>query len=416
VLNLSFAWDSRFGGLEPEVSQMPLAVRAVYRALQESSCLGVLVVAAAGNRGGGPEPETGPLLPAAWEQRPAPSPAECRRLFGGSRGGGELSGGELSGDRRDAYRPLLYAAGGVRSDGSRLFNARPGSLPRLAAFADHAVVESSQPDRPTATVTGTSVSALVVSSAAAAVWYYRPELRSDEVMDTLYQAGEDLGAAPQFCLGGTPARPCPAARWSARRVSLCQAAAAACRDGGGACPPSAEMPSCPRSEIASSDLAAVDLEAFDRTALKLDLATLDRHRGPVAECGGETVWFRRGRRPKNPCPHHQFFGPVVDAWTEPQPESNPCPNCIIQYSSPGILRIEVSRFKATLRDATLKLGSASYALGLPPLREGDRVQVTNVPYYDGQPLVLSFTLEGRDKSVVSPVLVVQASQEQAARE
>lgn len=402
VLNLSFAWDGRFGGLEPDVSQMPLPVRAVYRALQESSCLGVLVVAAAGNRGGGPEPESGPLLPAAWEQHAAPDAAECQRMFGISPAGGRLSGG-----RAGAYRPLLHAAGGVRADGSPLFNARPRGLPRLAGFADHAVVQS-RAGQPTATVTGTSVSALVVSAAAAAVWYYRPELPAHEVMETLYEAGEDLGTSSEFCLGGTSARPCSRKGLRSRRVSLCRSVVAACGEGDGACPPAARTRSCPQQAITLNHLAGLDLETFDRTALQLDLSSVDVRYPPVAECGGETVWYRRGHRPRNPCPHRQFFSSAVEAWTKPQPESNPCPNCIIRYASPGILRIEIAGFKATLRDATLKLGATSYALGLPSLREGDRVKVINVPDHAGEPVVLSFTLDGQDKSVLSPVLVLRA--------
>ncbi|RMH16796.1 MAG: hypothetical protein D6696_17350, partial [Acidobacteria bacterium] len=65
VLNVSAGWDPAFGGLEARVDDMPLAVQAVYRALEEASCQGAVVIAAAGNKSCGPQAPCGPLLPAA---------------------------------------------------------------------------------------------------------------------------------------------------------------------------------------------------------------------------------------------------------------------------------------------------------------------------------------------------------------
>ncbi|MCP4655044.1 MAG: hypothetical protein GY856_06450, partial [bacterium] len=55
VLNLSVAWNGElFGGHETLVDDMPLDVQAVYRAIGDAVCRGVVVVAAAGNVTGGP--------------------------------------------------------------------------------------------------------------------------------------------------------------------------------------------------------------------------------------------------------------------------------------------------------------------------------------------------------------------------
>ncbi|HEX9670361.1 MAG TPA: hypothetical protein VGC93_12885, partial [Thermoanaerobaculia bacterium] len=79
VLNLSVGWNPVFGGGEATVAAMPPAAQAVHAALADALCRGAAVIAAAGNLTWGPEvePSEGPLLPAAWEGRDAPTEADC---------------------------------------------------------------------------------------------------------------------------------------------------------------------------------------------------------------------------------------------------------------------------------------------------------------------------------------------------
>jgi len=161
ILNLSLAWDGRlFGGLNGEqIADMKAGTQAVYRALQYAAGFDVLVLAAAGNQKNEPCVNFGPLLPAAWEETP---PREC------------------CGKPEEEPVPLVYAVGGVQEDGSPLDNARPGGMPRRAAYGKTKVFE------------GSSVATAIVSSIAAAVWDAHPDFKSWVVMDRLDRAGETL--------------------------------------------------------------------------------------------------------------------------------------------------------------------------------------------------------------------------------
>ena len=214
VLNLSLAWDGDlFGGLDEEqIGELRAGTQAVYWALRYAAGYDVLVLAAAGNQKGEPCQNTGPLLPAAWEWEEPQSCLESRK------------------------KRLLYAVGGVQSDGEPLANARHGGMPPRAAYAENAVVPSWDPDRPTATLTGSSVGTAVASSIAAVVWDRYPNLDSHEVMDILYESGNDLGRKADFWFGASapPTAPFP----NVHRLSLCAALEEACdRYGPEPCPP-----------------------------------------------------------------------------------------------------------------------------------------------------------------------------------
>lgn len=392
ILNLSLGWDGGlFGGVEADVPKMPPDVQAVYRALQDAACRGVLVIAAAGNTSGGPEREKGPLHPAAWEQRSAPDLATCQAALAP---GAPVK--DLWSSSSPPYWPLVYAAGGVETDGDVLANSRPEGEPVRTAFADHAVVDDSR-DAPTAIITGSSAAAAVTAAAAAAAWHYLPGAKPYEVMDVVSRAGHPLGRQADFCLGGPPCS-------KVRRVSVCRAVHEACTTGAGACPP---LPPCsPRERL---DLAGVDLSTFSGSAETLDLSLATSSQN-FPQCGAETLHYQTAP-PTDPCPHRQYDGLSADFWNHPQPESDPCSSCWMEATSgltSATLYVEIDPdFEGELSNATLVIGSQAHSLALSvPVNGSAEVQNVSVPPSISTPVFLSFTVDGVS-STSSPVLVVE---------
>jgi hypothetical protein len=297
VLNLSLGWDGAlFRGLEGKVSDMPAPMQAVYRALEYAASRDVLVIAAAGNGRLGPQPGDGPLLPAAWETRVSPS------------------------------GPLVYAAGGVQSDGLPLANARRLGTPPRVAYAEEAVVEGPKANQPTAIYTGTSVSAAVVSSVAAAVWHFRPELDRQELMELLQRSGNDLGRQADF---SSPVKGGPVP--TVRRISLCPALASACQRGEGSCPRPTKLPVCQAWDPRPVDLRP-RLSQMEPNRV-LDATQLTRKMEVRGPCSVKQVLFAQ-KEPEVPCPIEQLHDIAYRPWTEPQPPDYPCPNCFLIRQNP----------------------------------------------------------------------------------
>ena len=218
IINLSLGWDGRFGGpITTSPADLRPGVRAVYEALGVASCHGALVIASAGNRSGGPDEQVrkGPLFPAGWEARRAPTPQQCQQILG-------VDEPVVS---AATYQPLLYSVGGVRGDDVPLGNTRPGGRPSLAMPAFQAVVgvdDGSGTLVSSGIHTGTSVAAAALSGIAGALWAYRPDLDAHALMERIYTAGVPLGpdADGNPVVGDYCALPrCPIIH----RVSMCQA-------------------------------------------------------------------------------------------------------------------------------------------------------------------------------------------------
>jgi len=434
VLNLSVGWDGRrLGGSETEVAAMPVPVQAVYRALEGAHCRGALIVAAAGNRGGGPDAGSGMILPAAWSLRPSPGLAACTRALGES----PPLTFPLDGEEAGA---LLYAASGVDATGSPLANARPLSRSPWAAFAAGATAESMIDGRvsgqPTGVYTGSSVAAAVVSATAATVWAYRPSLSAWEVMQLLYASGDDLGASADFVPPGFGAPP------GSRRIALCQALAAACTQEGAAwCPQG--PPSCPPWDR-EPPLLSPTLDTLPAPELPIvDASALDGVMPLQAPCLATTLlYLDLDGEVVEPCPAEQYQGLSDHPWTGPQPPDAPCPMCVLDpdqgggayalsppegpahladrsgedctgaVANPYTLRIEIRGDYpgGPLGDAVLTLGETSYALtGLPPLLPGDRAVVRCIDgdlLSGGAPVSLAFRA-GANTGVDNPVLTAR---------
>jgi hypothetical protein len=245
VLNLSLGWEPPiFGGEEPNWMNMDATPAAVYNALEFASCMGVIVVVAAGNDRGVCT-DGGPLNPGGWETRPAPTTTRCQNAFG-------ISNPVVD---NGAYRPLVYAVGGGGLFDGLMPETREGSLPRLIAPATHVVAG----DDPIPPVTGTSVAAAAVSAAAANVWAHNPSLLPSAVMTLIYNQGELVpGYTSEFRLVDT----LPA---SVRRVDVCEAVERACQlPGATGCNlanplPCLNDPSPPTAADLAAELADLDV-------------------------------------------------------------------------------------------------------------------------------------------------------------
>ncbi|PRP92838.1 Subtilase family protein [Enhygromyxa salina] len=328
VLNLSLGWERGLG--EPiDPSRGPM--RSLQSALEYASCSGALVFVAAGNNPSpGCEDETetaGPTEPAAFENIPAPDSATCTSL--GFTPGGSLGRPVFGGA---AYRPLVYAVGGVDEHDQPLINARTGGQPRLVALGSNGVGGVSPNLH--AALTGTSVSAAVASGAAALIWSYRPELRPSEVAELLYDTGYATGDAADFG-GGVPN--------AVRRVSVCAALASACAGKPSySCPQLTCTASAPATDgnlgtfffevdtVYADVVAAETLESFDQSS---DLGT-------PATCGISS-W---------------------DSLLDPQPETPICSHCSIDVPKGG------------------SSGDDQLTMDVDPLYKGDISSATLVSY------------------------------------
>jgi hypothetical protein len=403
VLNLSLGWSGRFGGPEAPPS-LPPAAAAVYAALEDASCRGALVFAAAGNTHGGPDEPAGPIYPGGWEARRAPSRARCQSLL---ETGAYVPDYAFPAPGQPDRRSLVYAAGGVRADDTPIFNARQNAEPALVAFADHAIAASlAVAGETTPTLTGTSVGTAVVSAAAAAVWQLRDSLDVPRLLRVLSFTGTDTGRDADFCLGGRAALPCPANPPPAvSRVRVC--AATDCVSGKGCTAP---FPGCPARN--GLDLSAVKFDEILFPAV-VDLTDLWTSTAP-AECDPLVTRYDPALAPpENPCPSQQFHGVNATPWSGPEPGDPPCPTCAVRFASPGTLYFEIDpHLTGPFTDATLVCGETAYSLDLGVLRPGRTGAVLNFGELarDGEvqcPDTSPIWLEVRDaqgSSRISPLL------------
>lgn len=304
ILNLSVGWSPRWGGQNPRSTQTSAPIRAVFAALEYARCHGALIIAAAGNVEGGGTSASGLMYPAAWMTETAVCGAQ-------------------------GSAPLLYAAGGVNHADDALANGRPAGHPRLVAPSDHAVAldrhTSSNPEY-TGSLSGTSVSAAVLTAAAAVVWGYRPTLSPEQVIDTIYAGAVDLGVAADVCAG---------TNCSVRRISICRAVNAACSGApGGACPPS--LPVCAATNADDAPQAVFDGQPIiDQLAASVTtqfpFAGVDQ--GFVAACNAHVV--AATAVPAEVCPLESRDTWVARPYVDPQPSVPVCPDCFVMHQPSG---------------------------------------------------------------------------------
>jgi hypothetical protein len=425
ILNLSLGWEGTPEELSGPVQNMPGLVQGLYYLLEEAACQGVLVIAAAGNRVGGPGPETGMLLPAAWANRPA------------------MCGGDPN-----SQPPLIYAVGGVDSEGDPLSNAREKGTPELVAFADHAVVQTCPSGEPTKTYTGSSVAAAVASAAAAVVWNEHPGWTAREVMETLYDTGcelpyeADVVANPP--LGSSPGgsqlaslevtdlaldldspRTCGSSP-CVRRIFLGRALGQASTSQHRLASLTAQR-SCP-------SLGPPDLQTHLDAKHEVNVpAQSEMSVKTLSDCPEKKIEVPSGTRltpelVSTLCATGKVKAAMQNPWARPQPDDPPCPNCTLEPQGTGggftgayTLYIEIDKdwpAKLTLHNPTLWIDGTAWPLSSFPvsstssssdvLNTGDTMTVTNIPgdrVKGAKRIVLQFTTD--DGLVENPVLVTR---------
>jgi len=301
VLNLSVGWEpDLFGGTE---ANPPPAIDAVRSALERARCMGAVIVASVGNAGDTCDP-VGALLPAAWEEQPAPGATRCAEL------GVVNTPFPIGSDQ-----PLVHAVGGLGLDLRPMPRARAEANPRLMAASAHAAAG----DPVHGGLSGTSVGTAATTAAAALVWSYRPSLSPSAVMDWVYAGGQPLSDPISTDIALPGSNPLPP-----RRVDACAALAAACNDPGASCPPvhptCVTSPAPQRSDLTAALVGVVPTAQLQRQLPKVapncvdvcgDPLEIHVGVGKVANCSALAVDF-------------------AEALVNPTPDSIGCPTCGIQ--------------------------------------------------------------------------------------
>lgn len=326
VVNLSVGWDPEWGGDGSDPSDWTPPIQALYASLEFSKCEGALAFAAAGNKIGGPTPDTDPLFPAGW----------------GALGFDVSVCPSYGVGYPVTYlddTPLVYAVGGVDEANRRLVNSRNNSQPRLVAFGDHAAVTDVY-GVVTDPMTGTSVSTALVSAAAAAVWANRPTMTSVDVAEALYDSGVAVATEDPFWCDG-PCEP-------VRRVDVCKAVQFVCDATsagytGVPCDRSTITVPCtnPTPAVPITPPAALYSQLLTE-ATEVDL-TPDAAIYHEAACGGAAHDLRQSTftRAFDPCPLEQYYTESAEPWLYPQPRSGECPSCFLMLPS-GMVTLQWS--------------------------------------------------------------------------
>lgn len=390
VLNLSLGWTPDYGGSTGTFASWPLDVQAVYSAIEDAHCRGALVVAAAGNRSNGPSGNQDPILPAAWETLHAPKRMVCLETVGRDY--------DVSLARtRTSYRPFLYAASGIDYKGAPLAITREGARARIGAYGDHAVTGTPSAGY-TETLSGTSVSALVTSASAAAVWFYQPKQSLYDVMNYVYKAGVKVGTPADFCHASAVGCGVPT-----RRAEVCRAARKACGGVFGSMNCPGVFPKCEKWFREPAPLSSLDHTAFDGGA---STSTLHYAWPTIGDpvCGTKKLAYTAGMVSSSECPEDQIYGGGAKPWAVPQPEGDPCPNCAA-YISTDQVRLTNSYGFGSYASPTLSVtnfGGVTTNYGLGSL-SGTNVNLSFSPSFFSGASSVSFSGVKSGLSYTSPI-------------
>jgi hypothetical protein len=311
VIALPLGWLPEYGGSASDPTTFSAPVMAAWSAILYARAEGAIVVASAGNVTGktATSDDSGALLPAAWSTRTL-LPADYLEAIG-------VTGPQAV--------PALWAAGAVDRDGGELTTNRTDARPPLVAYADHASVALA-PGVYSDVMTGTSVSAVVVGAAAAAVASHRPDLDAEGTMAVLASGGPPGGPVT---LCETP--PCTG---TSTIVDVCSAVTEACTSG--SCPFLPTLPTCTSvvPGFAPDPVAAAAWAATDHVAL-----------APVATPAASTCPDGRaahyvGSPAADYCPDLTTPLGAAQPFVNTQPHETTCPWCYVEPG--GVTYLEVN--------------------------------------------------------------------------
>ena len=178
VINLSVGWEPDANTPEDACGKKDLDAALVHDQLVRATCAGALVIAAAGNT---QQEGQGAVCPAQW----AAETIAC-------------AGVPDALDPR-ARIPLLHAAAGIDYQGNAAAGHRAGSWTPIVTLSEQAVGFLGQaPPQGILPHTGTSVSAVVLSTIAAREWVMTPNLKANDLVQSIHGKGTplDSGAGP----------------------------------------------------------------------------------------------------------------------------------------------------------------------------------------------------------------------------
>lgn len=353
IINLSVGWEGYFFGDHHPTEQKP-AVDQVFDAITFASCLGVLVVASAGNQGH--LCTRGPLEPGGWEPYPAPSAARCAELS-------VVAPAPTSG----SYQPLIYSVGGLTHGDEPMPGTRVEGMPRQAASATHAAVTIPLALGGGSTaLTGTSVAAASVTGAAALAWSYNPDLTVGQLMNSIHRSGTALpGLNVDYAAAGSD-------NTEVRKLNVCAALEDVCNRPGASCPAAPFDTPLP-CLTAPAPLTLADLFTTIRS-LSISPAnelvpTFGLSNNCPAVCGLPATGYRDPSSGVVPCP--EIIQPTAP-YGLPQPTEVACPNCTLDLTTGTIYAsIDSSYDKFSITDVTASVTGATdigyFRMGSLPL-------------------------------------------------
>lgn len=279
ILNLSLGWEDT-----PQLADcaadltLPVALpaRAVRQALQYAAARGALIIAAAGNDSGGPNPRTGLVCPGLYQKMP---------------------------QQLEPSRPLLYAVSGVDFADRPLENARPAGRTGLVGLGLGGVAWSGLDEAPPVLI-GSSVAAAVVTAVAAVTWAVKPSYSAAQVFEVVQGGGVAVPGNGEAC-------PLSAQSCATRRANVCGALVAA--------------------GVATARCSPAPAQVDSSPPLPLEIATL------VAEIQAPPGQSLPLAPPFSTVARFTTPSMAVAPWTFPTPISATCPTCFVASSSGGSL-------------------------------------------------------------------------------
>ena len=266
-----------------------------------------------------------------------------------------------------------------------------------------------------------SSAAAATSAIVAATSAYRDDLDFLSLVSFAQLAGPPLGRQADLCVGGSDQ--CQRVRY----LSFCSTLSKACGAAPSRCP--GEDFLCPARPLDPPVLSQNEFE-LDPPPEVIAAADFEPGATYIAECSGPGPYFRAGLEPIDPCPGNQRYGTPRRPWTQPQPHSDPCPNCLLNQGGGGgspfrggdatkqqndddsraVLYIELAAgYDQVLSDPTLTLcvdqpeRRISYNLNPAMDSRFQTLQVEGLPS-TCEAATLSFTVDGRS-SVTTSLLV-----------